>query len=97
MSFTENMYTHRLFVPPLKPCTTSWLVLLVLTTLSFVLGSYALDQGFIVVVLTLALIKGQLVARHFMGLNRVHALWRHIMTAYLLMVGGVIAFAYLIA
>lgn len=91
------MYTHRLFAIPLKPCTTSWLVLLVLTTISFVLGTYMIDRGLMVVVLTLTLIKGQIVARHFMGLGRVHALWRHIMTAYLLIVGGVVAFAYLIA
>jgi heme/copper-type cytochrome/quinol oxidase subunit 3 len=45
----------------------------------------------------LRLIKWELVKRHFMGLGRVRALLRHIMTAYLLTVGGLIAVAYLIA
>jgi len=48
-------------------------------------------------VLALTLIKGQLIADYFMGLRRVRSLWRTAMFAYLVVVGGLIATAYLIA
>ncbi|MEO6148210.1 MAG: cytochrome C oxidase subunit IV family protein [Sulfuriferula sp.] len=82
---------------PLRPCTTSWVVLLVLTTITFELGSGTPSQVLMAAVLTLTLVKGQLVVSYFMGLRRVRPVWRLVMAAYLAAVGGVIAIAYLTA
>ena len=82
---------------PLRPCTTSWVVLLVLTTITFELGSGAPSQVLMAAVLTLTLVKGQLVVSYFMGLRHVRPVWRLVMAAYLAAVGGVIAIAYLTA
>ncbi len=81
-------------VLPFKPCTVSWAVLLVLTTISFELGAGASGRMLMAAVLALTLIKGQLVVSHFMGLRRVRLEWRIAMAAYLAAVGGVIALAY---
>jgi len=82
---------------PLRPCTASWVALLFLTTISFELGAAAPGGALMAAVLALTLIKGQLVVSYFMGLRRVRPLWRIVMAAYLVAVGGVIAFAYSIS
>ena len=46
--------------------------------------------------LAIALVKGQMVAHYFMGLRRTRLLWRGIVLGYFLVVGGLIAIAYLI-
>lgn len=81
----------------LEKSTISWLVLLMLSSISFVLGSLKFDQNLMAAVLTLTLIKGQLVIRDFMGLRHVRPLWRHIMTTYLITVGTLITLAYFTA
>lgn len=80
-----------------RSCTVSWLALLGLTTISFLLGSRVPSHLLMAAVLTLTLVKGQLVVSEFMGLRTVRPLWRVVMGGYLATVGGVIAFAYLIA
>jgi hypothetical protein len=44
--------------------------------------------------LFIALVKGQLVAHYFMGLRHTSWLWRGIILGYFLVVGGLIAIAY---
>ncbi|MDE2455814.1 MAG: cytochrome C oxidase subunit IV family protein, partial [Burkholderiales bacterium] len=46
-------------------------------------------------VLALALAKAQIVADQFMGLRRVHALWRFLMLLYLSGVGALVAYAFI--
>ncbi|MHB1229990.1 MAG: cytochrome C oxidase subunit IV family protein [Halothiobacillus sp.] len=70
-------------------------MLLGLTTVSFELSSIMNGRALMFVILALTIIKGQLVARDFMGLRKVRPLWRHIMTSYLLIINGLIAIAYL--
>ena len=79
------------------PCTSTWTLLLVLTLASLRLGASGSGPALVMAVLALTLIKGQLIADYFMGLRRVRSLWRAAMFAYLLVVGGLIATAYLIA
>lgn len=80
-----------------RPCTSAWIVLLILTLASFRLGASSPGPELMLAVLALTLIKGQLVVNYFMGLRRVRTLWRVVMAAYLVVVGALIAAAYLIA
>lgn len=87
---------RRTSIQPL-PCTSAWVLLLVLTLASFRLGASGTGPSLVMAVLALTLIKGHLVADYFMGLRRARSLWRMAMVAYLIVVGGLIATAYLIA
>jgi cytochrome c oxidase subunit IV len=80
---------------PFRAYTLSWVALLGLTTITYELGSHTPSKVLMIVVLMLTLIKGQLVVSYFMDLHRVRLLWRLIMTSYLVIVGSVIAIAYL--
>jgi cytochrome c oxidase subunit IV len=81
----------------LTPSTIAWLMLLGLTTITFELGSRAPSPVLMAMVLTLTLVKGQLVVNYFMGLRRARLLWRLVMAGYLAVIGSVIALAYLSA
>lgn len=80
-----------------RPCTAAWLLLLGLAIVTFHLGSLSPGRALMAAVLALTIVKGQLVASYFMGLRKVRSLWRIVMASYLLIVGGLIALAYLIA
>lgn len=80
------------------PETGIWLALLTLTAATFTVGELGLSgAGPVLGVLALALLKGRLVAWHFMELRRVRPLWRAILGGWLLVVGAGIAVAFLIA
>lgn len=75
-----------------------WLILVVLTTMSFSLGEAGMSgKGVMLSLLAIAMIKSQLVANYFMGFRRTRLLWRAIMFGYFVIVGGLIAVAYLIS
>ncbi len=76
--------------------TWVWLVLVLLTLLTFAVGE-EVTAGRVVMmsVLLISLIKGQLIANYFMGLRHVSWLWRGIILGYFVIVGGMIAVAYL--
>lgn len=77
--------------------TKVWLILSLLTLVTFVIGENGLAGcGIMLTLLTIAFIKGQLVANYFMGLRHAGWLWRGIILGYFLVVGGMIAIAYLI-
>lgn len=81
----------------LRPCTRVWLVLLGLTLFTFGVGRLELGGNVVMgFVLLATLIKGQLVVDHFMGLRRVRLFWRLVMFFYLVVVGSLIAVAYLL-
>jgi cytochrome c oxidase subunit IV len=81
----------------LRPCTLVWLLLLTLTVATYAAAQLGLQgKGLILGVLALAIIKGQLVVDHFMGLRRVGSFWRPLLGSYLLLVGGLIATAFLL-
>lgn len=78
--------------------TGIWLLLVVLTLVTFGVGESGLGGVAIVAfLLTMMLLKGQMVASGFMGLKQAPLLWRLIMTGYLILVVAGIGLAYLIA
>lgn len=76
--------------------TSIWLVLIALTLVTFSLGETAMSgKGVMLMLLGITMIKSQLIANYFMGLRHTRFLWRAIMLAYFVIVGGLIALAYL--
>lgn len=76
--------------------TIIWLALVALTIMTFSLGEAGMSgKGVMVTLLAITMIKSQLVANYFMGLRKTRLLWRAIMLGYFLIVGGLIALAYL--
>lgn len=82
----------------LRSCTFVWLALLLLTVVTYVIGELdAGGSGVMLAVLAIAALKVQMVASFFMGLRRTRWLWRGIVLGWLLLVIGLISFAYLTA
>lgn len=78
--------------------TKIWIILSLLTIVTFAIGENGLaGRGVMLTLLAIAFIKGQMVANYFMGLRHAGWLWRGIILGYFLVVGGMIAIAYLIA
>ena len=78
--------------------TVIWLVLAVLTIMTFSLGEAGMaGKGVMLTLLAITMIKSQLVANYFMGLRRTKFLWRAIMFGYFAIVGGLITVAYLMS
>jgi len=81
--------------PLIKPCTITWIILILLTALTYTIGEMGLSGLSIVAfVLVTALLKGQMVVDYFMGLKRVRAAWRGLLFGYLLLVCSMIGLAY---
>jgi len=82
----------------LRVCTWVWLLMLLLTTLTYAIGERGLSGLAISLgVLGIALLKGHLVGAWFMGLNQVRGLWRWPVTLWLLIPGGLIGTAFILA
>lgn len=80
----------------IRPCTRVWLMLTILTFMTWAIGEAGLGGTHIMpIVLGAAFIKVELVASYFMGLRRTRWLWRGIMLGWLLLVTGLITIAYL--
>jgi len=77
-----------------RPYTYVWLVLLFLSTASYLLGQGQTGMLFITSILCITLIKGQLIIRYFMGVRGVKPLWHIIMGTYLAIIGAIIGIAY---
>lgn len=76
--------------------TIVWLGLLVLTALTFSIGEAGIaGERVMLLLLLIALAKGQMVANYFMGLRQAGIWWRLLVLSYFLLVGGLIAVAYL--
>jgi cytochrome c oxidase subunit IV len=76
--------------------TVVWLVLVALTIVSFCLGETEMQgEAVMLTLLVITMIKSQLIANCFMGLHKTKLLWRGIMFSYFVVVGGLIALAYL--
>lgn len=82
----------------LRPCTIVWLAMLVLTGITYSIGSMELGGTQIVMlVLIITFVKSEMVASFFMGLRKTSLLWRSIMASWLIIVGGGIVIAYMIS
>lgn len=79
----------------LRPCTVVWLLLMGLTLAVLAVGQAGLGGPPVVALILLGtLVKTQLVADYFMGLRHSAGRWRAIVSAYLLLVIGLIGLAY---
>ena len=76
--------------------TAIWLVLVVLTMVSFWLGETGMSgKAVMLMLLVITMVKSQLISNYFIGLSKTRLLWRGIMFFYFLFVGSLIAIAYL--
>jgi cytochrome c oxidase subunit 4 len=88
----------RQSVGGLRPCTWVWLIMLALTLATWAIGRAGLGGlELALLVLGFALLKGQLVGDHFMGLRRVRGFWRWPVTLWLVIPGGLITTAFVLA
>ena len=77
--------------------TITWLILVLLTITTFYIGENGMTGSNVMfVLLIITMIKSQMVANYFMELRYTKLVWRCIMFGYFLIVGGLIAIAYLI-
>lgn len=75
--------------------TRQWLVLLVLTAVTFGLAEAGMSGGAVLVPVLLAtLVKGRIVIDRFMALRHVAALWRWAVLGWLIVVLGTIGYAF---
>lgn len=75
-----------------------YLLLLILTTVTLGVGhAGAGGLGVSLAVLGLALLKGQLIGDAFMGLKGIRGPWRWVISLWLLLVGALIAGAFLLS
>ncbi len=82
----------------LRPCTWTWLVMVCLTLVTWLLGvSGAQGLWVALLVLGFALLKGQLVGDWFMGLHGVSGFWRWVVSLWLLLVGSLVSIAFVIS
>jgi cytochrome c oxidase subunit 4 len=82
----------------MRACTWVWLFMLLLTGITYGIGQQGLGGlGISLMVLFFALLKGHLVGAYFMGLSRVRGFWRWPVTLWLLIPGGLISIAFILA
>lgn len=80
----------------IRPCTWVWLIMMGLTLVTWFIGHTG-QEGLNVslLVLGLALLKGQLLGDYFMGLKPLQSFWRWPVTLWLLLPGGLITSAFI--
>lgn len=77
--------------------TCIFVLLVALTFATFSIGEAGMaGKSTMLILLAIAMIKSQMVAHYFMSLDQTRPLWRLIMLIYFVIVGGLIAVAYLI-
>lgn len=81
-----------------RNATAVWVALLLFTAGAAVADQMGLDgSAFVYLLLATVLVKGQLIADHFMGLRRTRVLWRAVLFGYLLVLVLGIGVAYQLA
>lgn len=76
--------------------TAIWTALVALTVATYSIGETGFaGKSAMLALLLIALVKGQMVANYFMGLRQAHVWWRALVFFYFVLVGGMIAMAYL--
>jgi hypothetical protein len=79
----------------IRPCTIIYVLLLILTVTTWFIGTRGFSGLQIsLMVLGFALIKGQLIGDYFMGLKQVSGFWRWPVTLWLILVGGLVTYAF---
>jgi cytochrome c oxidase subunit 4 len=78
-----------------RPCTWVYGVLIALTFTTYAVGELGLGGlSFSLLVLGIALVKGQLVGDFFMGLQGLSGPWRWVILIWLILIGGLISLAF---
>ncbi len=79
----------------IRPCTIIYALLLILTVTTWFIGTKGFSGLQIsLMVLGFALVKGQLIGDYFMGLKQVSGFWRWPVTLWLILVGGLVTYAF---
>ena len=82
----------------IRPCTWIYLLLMGLTLLTWAVGRAQLSGLQVsLLVLGIALLKGQLIGDYFMGLKSVSGFWRWVIFIWLLLVGTLVSTAFYIS
>lgn len=82
----------------IRPCTLIYLILIALTSATFAIGQSGLGGLTLsLTVLAFALIKGQLIGDFFMGLKGIRGPWRFVILIWLILPGGLITWAFVLA
>ncbi|MDP3087071.1 MAG: cytochrome C oxidase subunit IV family protein [Methylotenera sp.] len=77
--------------------TFIWALLIALTITTYRIDTLDFSgKNTMLTLLAISMLKSQMVANYLMGLHKTRLLWRSIMLGYFLIVGGLIALAYLI-
>lgn len=85
-------------LPGIRAATWIYLLLMLLTVLTFAVGEAGVEGLTIsLLVLALALMKGQLLGDHFMGLAKVRGLWRWVVVIWLSLPAMMIGTAFILA
>ena len=82
----------------IRPCTLVYVLLVLLTLVTWGIGRMGL-RGLPVALLVLgfALLKGHLIGDWFMGLRGVRGVWRWVVIIWLVIPGGLITLAFVLA
>ena len=95
MSCAESTVDDKNHISGIRSCTWIYLLLLLLSFVTFFIGQLGISGLEVsLVVLVLALIKGQLVGAHFMGLGNLHGVWRWPVFVWLFIPGILIGTAF---
>lgn len=91
----SQIRTSQIRTSQIRKVTWVWVMLVVATLLAAIIGS-AGHTGLMgaVVTLMLLIVKGQLVVDHFMELRHVDWHWRLLLSAYAVVIGGLVLVAY---
>ena len=82
----------------IRPCTIVYIVLMVLTVVTWMIGKAGLAGIEIsLFVLSFALIKGFLIGDYYMGLRGIKGIWRWVIIIWLVIPGGLITLAFVSA
>ncbi len=75
-----------------------YMAMMLLTSVTFSADRLGLSGiGLVLTVLFIAIFKGQMVVDYFMGLREVRWFWRTILYGYLVILGGAISVAFILA
>ena len=81
-----------------RPCTFVYIVLMVLTVITWLVGKAGLSGLEIsLFVLAFALIKGLLISDYYMGLRGIRGIWRWVIIIWLVLPGSFITWAFVSA
>ncbi len=81
-----------------KKLTIIWIILIVLTLSSTLVGYLELSGLYIVgFVLLTVVIKGQMIIDYYMGLKNVRGFWRHAMLGFVFVIPAIIYTGYILS